>query len=355
MKRKNLPFGMISLSVALTVAAAALLTYQLLTSYDSVLLLFSSGVSSYPVLGLLTLALLASLSIFALFQKGELEPFSQKEPLFSRIASLIVLVGLLSTTVLLLFTQTLGDHFVTLSQQVNDNNQSTHLAAILVRYTAVLAPIAAIQPAILLLTGRVSPYSTMILTTWLLALALAVYFDITTVMNDPARLWLLTGLCMAVFFLLSKTAEAVGKNRPRFLLWVKLVSFSLLFTASLPFLILTAVGKLTFGTQTAYFTLLFGLSLLSISSVYHVKRRKKPCLPDSLLSDQPQTNQEEPTQQETPSSPLQKLIFTLENAPDTDLLRSEDEDEEDEEEEDSENDLQEDDDFDKTENNGEIS
>lgn len=110
-----------------------------------------------------------------------------------------------------LFANFIGDRVPLLMNYAESEIRSMVFAAYLVKYGAYLAIIAAVFPIVMLITKKSNPLFAIFTSVWALTVALRVYFDIGTTMNDPIRMLKIVGFAGMVLALCLETRIGIGR------------------------------------------------------------------------------------------------------------------------------------------------
>lgn len=179
-----------------------------------------------------------------------------------------------------LFANFLGDRVPLLMGYAESEIRSMVFAAYLVKYGAYLAIIAAIFPIVMLITKRSSPLFAIFTSVWALTVALRVYFDIGTTMNDPIRMLKIIGFAGAVLALCLETRVGIGRlsDRPAMIMLSVAFFATALSAVSIIygyFFVLDTIETDIFGGCA-----LLGVSLLCLDRIVTLSIPKESPIPD---------------------------------------------------------------------------
>lgn len=338
----------------LTLFGTALQTVLLIAGYDPQLTLYDRGMPSY-LIPLVVLAIVFLSAVFSrtlsggklrfigkpTFENHDADGFDDGDdsdtlarsldlgPILLKIGALLLLIGAVLSGILLFYGDFPGDHAKDLWLSISNGSteSSVKLAGKLLQFSAYAGILAAVFPAVLLITGRGVPLSALAAVIWLLLLNLSVYFDNGAVLNDPCRSLEILGLSAAALWLICEIKRMLGGAGRRGYTFLSLSAFGILCISAVSRLIATAAGRLSFTSRTLVPVALLGIAIMIAGRLDQLRRT--PPAPEEEAE-----TEEDPGEKEKFN--LKKEIRRTIYAPDTDLigLPDGDESEEDSDEED---------------------
>lgn len=367
MKNETLRKLILPLTCLLSGIGVVIQTLLLVYCYDPIRGLYQSD-TPYLILPVVFLvALILAIATFLMTPKSQIPlpvPGKKNSPLstgpLAKIGALFLLIGAILSGILLFYGNFLSDHAADLLFQTDSPTNTIAIAANLTKISAYLGILAAVYPALLLITGKGDGIFGMITALWMLLLDLSIYFDNTVVLNDPVRLLTLVGLSAAVLWMTADLRLILKRASRRAFRLYGIVLLPILFASSLPMLIATAMGILDFTSRTLLSVALFGVALLILGREIDLtalpdgadqKNQETPVTPaDSADSedtansihstDLPDSDGEADSDAPATEGDAEKEKFSLKrelrrmmDAPDTDLYSLPDPDDEDENDE----------------------
>lgn len=325
MKNSTLRKLILPLTCLLSAVGATVQTLLLIFCYDPTEHLYQQNTPDSVIPLLILLSLPLALTAFLTTPKSGTPlpiPGKKDSPLttgpLSKIGALFLLIGAILSGILLFYGNFLSDHAADLLLQTDSPVNTIAIAANLTKISAYVGILAAVYPALLLITGRGDAIFGMITALWMLLVDLSVYFDNSVVLNDPVRLLNLLGLSAAVLWMTADLRLILGRSSLRALRLYGTFLLPILALTSLPTLIATAMGILDFTSRTLLSVALFGMALLILG-----RQIDLAALP---VSASPVPAEKEPFS-------LKRELRRMMDAPDTDLYGLPDPDEDDEDDE----------------------
>lgn len=346
MKSKTLHKLLLPFVCLLSVICAAVQTLFLILCYDPAVSLYQRG-TPYLILPILFLvALIVALAVVLSTPKSGTPlpvPGKKDSPMgtgpLTKIGALFLLIGAILSGILLFYGNFLSDHAADLLLQTDSPTNTVAIAASLTKLSAYAGILAAVYPALLLITGKGDGIFGMITALWLLLLDLSIYFDNSVVLNDPVRLLMLVGLSAAVLWMTADLRLILGRASRRILYFYGIFLLPVLAACSLPMLIVTAMGNLDFTSRTLVWVALFGMALLILGRLTDL--RQEELLLQAALPVTPEDGESsgavavgDPTESDSRETfSLKREFRRMMDAPDTDLYGLPDPDGEDEDDE----------------------
>ncbi len=271
-KRTDLYLTIVSL---LTLVGTVVQAILLLHSYDPTLLLYDHGTPAYLIPAVVLVILFLSATVFLTLPGGKLQippkaTFENHDSahnidlpsILLKIGALFLLIGAILSGFLLFYGDFPVDHAHDLWQNAANGSteSSVKMAGTLLKYSAFVGILAAVFPALLLIIGKGSPLSALTTVIWLLLLDLSVYFDNSTVLNDPCRSLEILGLSAAILWLLVEIKRLLGSAGRRTYTFLSLSAFGILCISAIPRLIASASGQLNFNSRTLIPVAMLGIA-----------------------------------------------------------------------------------------------
>ncbi|MGM9680556.1 MAG: hypothetical protein ACI3XR_03525 [Eubacteriales bacterium] len=360
MKNKTLHKLLLPFVCLLSVICAAVQTLFLIFCYDPAVSLYQRG-TPYLILPILFLVglIVALAAVLSTPKSGVPLPVPGKKdspvgtgPL-TKIGALFLLIGAIFSGILLFYGNFLSDHAADLLQETHSATNTVAIAANLTKLSAYAGILAAVYPALLLITGKGDGIFGMITALWMLLLDLSIYFDNSVLLNDPVRLLMLVGLSAAVLWMTADLRLILGRASRRILYFYGIFLLPVLAACSLPMLIVTAMGIPDFTSRTLVWVALFGMALLILGRLTDLRQEdlRQAALPVAPDGDNPSETSADgdPTESDNltgsadPDSKgesdsrekfsLKREFRRMMDAPDTDLYGLPDPDGEDEDDE----------------------
>lgn len=321
-KRTDFYLAIVSILTLVSTVVQAIL---LLTRYDPDLSLYERGTPGFLIPTAILVILLLSATVFFTLPGGKLKlpgksAFENHDSadapsrsidltaILLKIGALLLIFGAVLSGILLFYGNFSADHARELWVNATKDNaeSSIKMAGTLLQCSAYVGILAAIFPAVLLITGRSSPLSALAAVIWLLLLDLSVYFDNSVILNDPCRSLEILGMSAAILWLLSEIKRMLDGAGRRTYSFVSLAAFGILCISAIPQLIATASGRLVFNSRTLIPVALLGIALMIAGRLYSLR---------SLPDPQPEPETESESDPESMSEPEPEPAISESNVP----------------------------------------
>lgn len=279
MNNKSLRKYALPIVLALTLIATGIQTFLLVGYYDKSESLYKHSVPNalqVVIWVLFALTLIASIGLaLTIKSRRNVQP-----KLVSPIAwagSAILVPALIAFCAFSLFVNISGDRVPLLISEVSDSSgqiRSMVFATYLAKYGAYLAILAAVFPAVMLITSKANPTFSIFTSVWAMTVALRSYFDIDTPMNDPLRLLRIVGAAGAVLAYCLETRGGLRRLTDRLAVILGSIAFFATTVSSIPTIICCLSHKML---QTDLFTAfaLLGTSLITLDRIAAVSLAKR--------------------------------------------------------------------------------
>lgn len=323
----------------LTLVGTVVQTILLLNYYDPALLLYDRGTPAYLIPVAMLVILILSATVFFTLPGGKLQiaPKPSVEnrgsadtpargvdlaAILLKIGALLLLIGAVLSGILLFYGDFPVDHARDLWQSAANGSadSSVNMAGTLLQYSAYVGILAAVFPAVLLIVGKGSPIAALADVIWLIMMDLSIYFDNSTVLNDPCRSLEILGLSTAILWLLIEVKRMLGKAGRRAYTFLSLTAFGILCITAIPRLIATASGQLDFTSRTLIPVAMLGIAVMIAGRLFSLRN-----LPATVPDPEPEANNEDlvATEPEAPpalpdeTEEIGDVAFVTEASPDT--------------------------------------
>lgn len=279
MKNKSLRKYALPIVLALTLIATAIQTFLLVGYYDKSVSLYKHSMPDAfqtIVWVLFALTLAASIGISLTIKSGRNVQPKLVSPISWAGASILV-PALIAFCVFSLFVNISGDRVPSLISEVSDSSgqiRSMVFATYLAKYGAYLAILAAVFPAVMLITNKANPISAIFTSVWAMTVALRSYFDIDAPMNDPIRLLRIVGFAGAVLAYCLETRGGLQRLTDRLAVILGSIAFFATTVSSVP-TIICCVSNRMFQTDLFGAFALLGTSLITLDRIVSVSRAKR--------------------------------------------------------------------------------
>lgn len=279
MKNKSLRKYALPIILALTLIATGIQTFLLVGYYDKGASLYKHSVPDAlqtVTWVLFALTLILSIALAMTIKSGRNVQPKLVSPIAWAGASILV-PSLIAFCVFSLFVNIPGDRVPALISEVLESSgqiRSMVFATYLAKYGAYLAILAAVFPAVMLITNKANPISAIFTSVWAMTVALRSYFDIDTPMNDPLRLLRIVGFAGAVLAYCLETRGGLRRLTDRLAVILGSIAFFATTVASVPTIICCVTNKML---QTDLFgaLALLGTSFITLDRIAAVSRAKR--------------------------------------------------------------------------------
>lgn len=279
MKNQSLRKYVLPIVLALTLIATAIQTFLLVVYYDKSDLLYKHCVPDVPqtiLWVLFALTLVISIWLSLTIKSGRNVQPKHVSPIAWAGASILV-PALIAFCAFSLFVNITGDRVPALISEVSDSSgqiRSMVFATYLAKYGAYLAILAAVFPAVMLITQKANPTFAIFTSVWSMTVALRSYFDIDTPMNDPLRLLRIVGFAGAVLAFCLETRGGLHRLTDRLAVILGSTAFFATTVSSVPTIICCVANRMIQTDLFGAFALL-GTSLITLDRIAAVSRAKR--------------------------------------------------------------------------------
>ena len=267
MKKTQLSKTVFFVCVAVAAVACVILSFLLVSGYDAALKLVAADLPGWVIPSLYALfggfALFTVITIPFFPKNGGLTP--EPSPILPAVGSVIMIAAALLFCLSAVLSFFPGDRICELMLKKASGSRSIVFASYLAKFGTYLAVVAIAYPCLLIITKKSNAAFAMLASLWLLALALCVYFDIETPMNDPVRLIRIVGCSASAAALLTETRAGLGRLTKKFTLTFTSFLLPLVLAPALSTLMLYVCGVCSPDSWLFASAAMLGIGIITLS------------------------------------------------------------------------------------------
>lgn len=267
MKKNYLSKTVFFVCVTVTAVTCVILSFLLVVGYDAALKLVAADLPGWVIPSLYALfggfALFTVITIPLFPKNGGQTP--EPSPILPTVGSAIMIAAALLFCLSAVFSFFPDDRIGELMLKSTSDSRSIVFASYLAKFGAYLAVVAIAYPCLLIITKKSNAAFAMLASLWMLALALCVYFDIETPMNDPVRLIRIVGCSASAAALLTEARAGLGKLTKKFALTFTSFLLPLVLAPAVSTLVLYVCGIYPIDTWLFASAAMLGIGIITLS------------------------------------------------------------------------------------------